>query len=106
MKLNSHLLFPLAALALLTGCSKQSAPERAPDQFRVKFETSKGDFVVQVNREWAPLGADRFFELVKSGFFTGARFFRAIQGFMVQFGISADPKLTAKWESMRIPDDP
>ena len=104
MKINPVLLFLVAAAAVLTACSKSS--ERAPDHFRVKFETAKGDFVVEVMRDWAPLGADRFHELVKSDFFTGARFFRAIQGFMVQFGISGDPKVTAKWEASRIPDDP
>jgi peptidyl-prolyl cis-trans isomerase A (cyclophilin A) len=113
MKRNSRLLFLLAAAALTTGCSKQpepaapaSKPEHAPDIFRVKFETSKGDFVVQVNKEWAPFGSDRFFELVQSNFFTGARFFRAVRGFMVQFGLSGEPKASALWMVARIPDDP
>jgi peptidyl-prolyl cis-trans isomerase A (cyclophilin A) len=102
----------LLLAALLTGCSKgpeakgPGKAEPAPDVFRVKFETSKGDFVVQVTKAWAPLGADRFHELVQSNFFDGARFFRAVEGFMVQFGIGADPKVTALWESARIPDDP
>jgi len=102
----------LLGLVLIAGCSKQPEPakttklERAPDVFRVKFETSKGDFVVQVNKEWAPLGTDRFFELVQSGFFTNARFFRAVQGFMVQFGINGDPKQSALWQVATIPDDP
>ena len=71
----SRTFFLLTAAAMLAGCSKESAPsgaaklEHAPDSFRVKFETSKGDIVVQVNKEWAPLGAQRFFELVQSGFF-------------------------------------
>ena len=60
--------------------------------FKVKFDTSKGPFVVEVHRDWAPNGADRFYNLVKNGFFDNARFFRVISGFMVQFGINADPK--------------
>src|ERR1700690_283471 len=98
MKPNSPFLFLAAALMLFSGCSKQPEPpapakvEHAPDVFRVKFETSKGDFVVQVNKEWAPLGADRFFELVQSKFFDGGRFFRVMPRFMVQFGINGDPK--------------
>ena len=110
MKLHSRFLFPMAAAALLAGCSKTPVPEKveqkAPDVFRVKFETSKGNFVVQVNKEWAPLGAQRFFDLVQSRYFTGARFFRVIRGFMVQFGINADPKVSAIWREARIPDDP
>jgi peptidyl-prolyl cis-trans isomerase A (cyclophilin A) len=111
MKRNRRFLF-LAAAALLAGCSKEPEAKRpgksrpAPDVFKVKFETTKGDIVVQVNKAWAPLGADRFYELVESNFFTGARFFRAVEGFMVQFGISGDPKTSAVWESARIPDDP
>jgi Cyclophilin type peptidyl-prolyl cis-trans isomerase/CLD len=96
----SRYLFLLAA-ALLTGCSKDPEPaaiapaeaKPAPEVFKVKFETSKGDFIVQVNRQWAPLGADRFYQLVQSGFFEQARFFRVIPGFMAQFGIHADPEL-------------
>jgi peptidyl-prolyl cis-trans isomerase A (cyclophilin A) len=109
---GSRFLFPLAALALLAGCSKPPEPaappkvEHAPDMFRVKFETSKGNFVVQVNKDWAPLGAERFFQLAQSGFYDGARFFRVMRGFMVQFGINGDPKVTALWETSRIADDP
>ena len=80
--------------------------EQAPDTFKAKFETTKGDFVVEVHREWAPRGADRFHELVKAGFFDGGGFFRVIKGFMVQFGLNPDPKLNAKWHDMTIPDDP
>jgi peptidyl-prolyl cis-trans isomerase A (cyclophilin A) len=78
----------------------------APDEYRAKFETSKGDFVVAVHRSWAPAGADRFYNLVKIGFFDDVRFFRAIAGFMVQFGINGDPKVSAKWRDAKIPDDP
>jgi peptidyl-prolyl cis-trans isomerase A (cyclophilin A) len=79
---------------------------QAPADYKVKFDTSKGPFVVEVHRDWAPLGADRFYNLVKSGFFTNARFFRVISGFMVQFGINADPKVSAVWRDANINDDP
>jgi peptidyl-prolyl cis-trans isomerase A (cyclophilin A) len=80
--------------------------EQAPATYRVKFDTSRGPFVVEVHRDWAPLGADRFYNLVKNGFYDNARFFRVIGGFMVQFGINADPKLSALWRNARINDDP
>jgi peptidyl-prolyl cis-trans isomerase A (cyclophilin A) len=76
-----------------------------PNTLVVKFETTKGDFKVQVNRHWAPTGADRFYNLVKAGFFTDIAFFRVIPGFMAQFGIHGDPKVAAKWKSARIQDD-
>lgn len=82
------------------------ANETAPATFKVKFETTKGAFVVQVTRAWAPNGADRFYNLVKAGFFSDIAFFRAISGFMVQFGIHGDPKVAAAWRSQRIKDDP
>jgi len=95
----SRSLFLVAAAALLAGCS-------TPESGRVKFETSKGDFVVQVNKEWAPLGAERFLQLVRSGFYDNARFFRVVTGFMVQFGIAGDPNVQAKWREATIADDP
>jgi peptidyl-prolyl cis-trans isomerase A (cyclophilin A) len=79
---------------------------RAPDSYKTKFETSKGAFVIQVTRSWAPNGADRFYNLVKNGFFDDARFFRVIDGFMVQFGISGNPDVSAAWTNATIPDDP
>ena len=79
---------------------------QAPPDYKVKFDTSKGPFVVEVHRDWAPLGADRFYNLVKNGFFNNARFFRVISGFMVQFGINADPKVSAVWRDANINDDP
>jgi peptidyl-prolyl cis-trans isomerase A (cyclophilin A) len=85
----------------ICGCSRQ-----VPDVFKVRFETSKGEFVVTVNRQWAPLGADRFYTLVKSGYFDGARFFRMLPGFIVQFGIAADPAVNAKWHDANMQDDP
>jgi peptidyl-prolyl cis-trans isomerase A (cyclophilin A) len=83
-----------------------SLNEKAPATYKVRFDTSAGVFVVQVTRDWAPLGADRFYNLVKNGFYDEARFFRAISGFMVQFGIHADPAVSAVWRNARIGVDP
>lgn len=80
--------------------------QTAPAKFQAKFETSQGDFVIEVQRDWAPLGADRFYNLVKNGFYDDVRFFRIISGFMAQFGISGDPKTSAVWREARIQDDP
>jgi peptidyl-prolyl cis-trans isomerase A (cyclophilin A) len=80
--------------------------EKAPDVYRARFSTTKGDFVVEVTRAWAPLGADRFYNLVKNGFFTDASFFRVVPDFVVQFGISAKPEISQAWDSARIKDDP
>jgi peptidyl-prolyl cis-trans isomerase A (cyclophilin A) len=82
------------------------ANQTAPATFRVRFETTKGDFVVAVTRAWAPLGADRFYNLVKIGFFEDIAFFRVIEGFMVQFGIHGDPAVSAAWRDATISDDP
>jgi peptidyl-prolyl cis-trans isomerase A (cyclophilin A) len=83
-----------------------SLKEKAPDVYDVRFKTTKGDFVMEVTRAWAPLAADRFYSLVKHGFFTNASFFRVVPGFVVQFGISADPKVSTAWETATIKDDP
>ena len=80
--------------------------ETAPDKFKAKFETTKGDFIVDVTREWAPIGADRFYNLVKNGYYDHCRFFRVVEDFIVQFGINGDPKLNTVWRAARIPDDP
>ncbi len=80
--------------------------EKAPATFRANFDTTAGPFVVEVHRDWAPNGADRFYNLVKSGFFTNVRFFRVINGFMAQFGIHGDPSVARQWMGARIPDDP
>jgi peptidyl-prolyl cis-trans isomerase A (cyclophilin A) len=80
--------------------------ETAPETYRAQFETSKGNFTVDVTRAWAPVGADRFYNLVKNGFYDGARFFRVLPGFVVQFGIPADPGVARTWRSARIVDDP
>ncbi len=93
----------LCALALTwIGCSRSGAPA----VFRVNFETTKGPFAVEVTRKWSPLGADRFYDLVKQGFFTDNRFFRVLPGFIVQFGINGDPGVSKKWKTATIDDDP
>jgi len=79
---------------------------KAPELFRAKFVTTKGDFVVEVHRDWAPLGADRFYNLVRNRFFTNAAFFRVVPNFIVQFGLNADPAVNKAWENAKIPDDP
>jgi peptidyl-prolyl cis-trans isomerase A (cyclophilin A) len=82
------------------------ATAKAPEVFRARFTTTKGDFVIEVHRSWAPHGADRFYNLMKMGVFDDTRFFRAIEGFMVQFGIPGDPQVAAKWRDATIQDDP
>ncbi len=80
--------------------------EQAPPTFKAKFDTSAGVFVVEVTRAWAPNGADRFYNLVKNGFYDDCRFFRVLSGFMAQFGINGDPSVQAAWRNANIPDDP
>jgi peptidyl-prolyl cis-trans isomerase A (cyclophilin A) len=80
--------------------------EQAPTTFKAEFTTSAGDFVVEVTRDFSPHGADRFYNLVKEGFFDGQRFFRVVPGFVVQFGIHGDPQISAVWRDANIPDDP
>jgi peptidyl-prolyl cis-trans isomerase A (cyclophilin A) len=79
--------------------------EKAPETFEVLFDTSKGEFRVAVTRMWAPLGADRFYNLVKNGYYDNCRFFRVVKGFMVQFGINGDPELNTAWREARFKDD-
>jgi peptidyl-prolyl cis-trans isomerase A (cyclophilin A) len=99
----------MASIALLLGaCSagaQKPANETAPETFRVNLDTSRGPVVIEVTRANAPIGADRFYNLVKAKYFDGARFFRVIPGFMAQFGIAADPALTKTWD-VPIQDDP
>jgi peptidyl-prolyl cis-trans isomerase A (cyclophilin A) len=107
-----------AAFLVLTGCSspdesrKAEAPaapakkEPVPDVFHVKLDTSKGLVDIEVHRDWAPAGADHFYDLVKSRFYDGARFFRVVRGFVVQFGINGDPQTNALWASGTLLDDP
>jgi peptidyl-prolyl cis-trans isomerase A (cyclophilin A) len=83
-----------------------SLTAKAPAVFKAKFTTTAGDFVVQVHRDWAPLGADRFYNLVRNGYFTNAAFFRVVPGFVVQFGLSANPAVNKVWDAAKIQDDP
>jgi peptidyl-prolyl cis-trans isomerase A (cyclophilin A) len=78
----------------------------APAVYKVKFSTTQGDILIQVTRAWAPLGADRFYNLVRAKFYDGCAFFRVKAGFMAQFGISPDPKVTAAWNGQNLRDDP
>ncbi len=100
-KLMNRILIAVLVLIL-------SVPAVAAAQgvVKVKFETTQGDFIVEVHKEWAPIGADRFLELVKANYYDGCRFFRVIKGFMAQFGLNGDPKVTAKWRNSIIKDDP
>jgi peptidyl-prolyl cis-trans isomerase A (cyclophilin A) len=108
-----------AAVCLaLAGCSSSddrkkaettaasAAKEPVPDVFHVKLDTSKGMVDIEVHRDWAPAGAAHFHQLVKSGFYDGARFFRVVRGFVVQFGINGDPQTNAMWANAMFPDDP
>jgi peptidyl-prolyl cis-trans isomerase A (cyclophilin A) len=91
--------------ALLDPGSPEMRTE-APATYRARFETSAGAFTVEVTRALAPRGADRFYNLVRHGFFDGTRFFRVVPGFVVQFGLSGDAGISAKWRPATIPDDP
>jgi peptidyl-prolyl cis-trans isomerase A (cyclophilin A) len=95
---------PSVAKASLLDPASMNA--KAPDAYRVKFTTTKGVFVVQVTRAWSPLGADRFYNLVKNGFYDGASFFRVLPGFVAQFGINAKPEVSRVWQAATIKDDP
>ncbi len=92
------------------GPQKQETPAtfqvHAPATFNVTLDTTKGPVVVQVHRDWAPIGADHFYELVKTGYFVGCRFFRVVPHFIVQFGIAGDPAVTRKWKEPALADDP
>ena len=79
--------------------------ETAPENFQVKFDTSKGEFIVDVTRSWSPNGADRFYNLVKNGLYNNCRFFRVVENFMVQFGINGNPNTSKLWRNANIPDD-
>ena len=87
-------------------CNPPSLAEQAPAAFQAAFDTSKGRFVVAVHREWAPIGADRFYNLVKNGFFDDVRFFRVIGGQLAQFGMHGDPRVQAAWRDADVQDDP
>jgi peptidyl-prolyl cis-trans isomerase A (cyclophilin A) len=82
-----------------------SLKAKAPAEFKVRFTTTAGIFIVDAHRDWAPLGADRFYNLVRHGFFTNASFFRVVPGFVVQFGLNADPAINKAWAQANIQDD-
>ncbi len=117
-RMSTGLLFVTAALLLVacaakdetqTGAASQSQEGGAPAVYQAQFSTSKGDFVIEVHRDWSPNGADRFYSLVKDRFYDNVRFFRVIRSprpFMAQFGISGSPSVSAKWRDANIPDDP
>ena len=84
----------------------EMATEKAPAIYKARFKTTKGDFVVEVTREWSPNGADRIYNMVKLGYFTDIAFFRVLDGFVAQGGIHGDPALAARWRAARIQDDP
>jgi peptidyl-prolyl cis-trans isomerase A (cyclophilin A) len=120
MRGSAPSILALVALAAVAGCGggggKSGPPDallhpakltaKAPQLYDVRFATTKGDFTIEVHRTWAPRGADRFYNLVKSGFFDGVRFFRVVPGFVVQFGISPYPEVSNAWRRATIPDDP
>ena len=105
------------AVLLLAGCSTAPEPKKeaatpkpartsgAPDVYKVQFVTSKGPLVIEVHREWAPIGADHFYELVKAGYYNDARFFRVVPQFVAQFGLAAAPAVTKRWDKS-LDDDP
>ena len=97
----------LSLLAAVAPAQIQPATpnEKAPETFKVRLATTKGEFVILVHRSWAPLGADRFHNLVKTGFYDGSAFYRVIPGFAAQFGIHPNPAVQAKWEKAPIKDD-
>jgi cyclophilin family peptidyl-prolyl cis-trans isomerase len=95
------------AAVLLAACGKkQEQAKQGPDQYKVRFQTTKGDVVILVHRDWSPLGADHFYELVKMGFYNQNAFFRCVPGFIVQWGINGDPKVNKDWSLITIKDDP
>ena len=104
-------LFGLGSVELMAQTVKCPSPvpkcatQKAPKKFTVTFSTTKGDFDIEVNRDWAPLGADRFYNLVVNGFFKDTGFFRVVPGFVVQFGIHADPAISKQWVDHKIKQD-
>jgi peptidyl-prolyl cis-trans isomerase A (cyclophilin A) len=110
-----RLALVLLCAAVLAGTAAAAPPSllqpaslhaKAPAIYKVSFATTKGSFVVTVHRAWAPRGADRFYNLVQAHFFDGVTFFRVVKHFVVQFGISPDPKVSKAWQTANIKDDP
>lgn len=121
--MNRIRLSGIAAALLLAACDKPAPPPAdtatpapppapaiptvtAPAEFKVRLETSKGPIVIQLHRDWAPNGVDRFFQLVEEGYYNDNRFFRVIPNFIVQFGMNGDPATNAKWAEQKLTDDP
>lgn len=104
--LEQRILPAALAVFLLTGCHKPPPKVVVPAVFRVRFDTSKGPFIVEARREWAPHGVDRFHELVRIHYFDQGRFFRVVPGFIAQFGVHRDFSVHEKWRELFIPDDP
>ncbi len=113
--MKSVLALSAAALALAAPAAAAPNPAllhpaslhaKAPATYQARFVTTKGPFVVTVHRAWAPRGADRFYNLVRNGFYDGQRLFRVVPGFVVQWGISGDPAVAKAWANANIPDDP
>jgi peptidyl-prolyl cis-trans isomerase A (cyclophilin A) len=104
------------ALLVITACSPKpeetskkeadTSPQKPPEVFDVRLDTSKGNVLMRVHRAWAPKGADHFHYMVRTGFYDGARFFRVRPGFVVQFGINGDPSVSRLWKDMYLTDDP
>ena len=92
--------------ALVAAAGQSASEPEAPAQYHVRFETSRGPFVVEVNRAWAPRGADRLHNLVRLGYYDDSRFYRVVEGFMAQWGYHADPQVSKAWIDRVIPDDP
>jgi peptidyl-prolyl cis-trans isomerase A (cyclophilin A) len=102
----SVLTISLLLLAVGCGGKKKAEAVQAPPQYKVRLQTTKGDVVILVHRDWSPLGADHFYELTRMGFYNDTRFFRALKGFIVQWGINGDPKINKDWSEITIKDDP
>ena len=108
MRNRHYRIYALLLLLTLfiTACRKPAPKVIVPDVFRVKFETSQGDFVVEATRAWAPRGVDRFHELVRMRYFDQGRFFRVVAGFIAQFGVHRDFNVHGNWRNLFIVDDP
>jgi peptidyl-prolyl cis-trans isomerase A (cyclophilin A) len=95
-----------ASIPSLLQSQNLGAASSAPAEYRVRLRTAKGDIVIDVHRDWAPHGADRFYELVRAGYYDDVAFSRVIEGKWAQFGINGDPKVSTAWRARTIPDDP
>jgi homoserine O-acetyltransferase len=92
--------------ALLLNPDAPEMKKRAPDLFNIRIETSKGNFLIEVHRQWSPNGVDHFYNLVRAGYYDDSRFYRVVPDRWTQFGINGDPKISAVWRTRTIPDDP